>query len=618
MRFFLFIVFWFAWSAMAQTDTVRVLKEVTKTARIKPMPIVPKYRIDSLDKLPANTLALALSATSSVYVRNYGQPGIAGIAFRGTSSAQTQVLWNGIPVNSLTLGQSDLSVQPLDLVDNIDISSGADALEKTNGGLGGVVALNTELPTSAGLSVVSSFASFGNQRLGMKLHSVEKNMQSSFRFFAHRGKNDFLIRDRTLLPVEEVHQKNGEVQQIGLSGDVRLMHKNASTTISFYGLMSDRNMPPLLESINQREQMANNQMRVMASWQVRSKFSPTVAFTQLYDDFIYRQEATGWHSEVASQAQHLKFNAFHDFLRSEMHTELWLIHEQVVSSGIADRESRFRPSWSVSFKRSADSIWKLDVTTRQEWFQNRVMPSARLFTAFRPFRKMPFRFITTLSRNYRIPTFNDLYWNPGGNSDLKAETAHSADVGLELFPEKQTAPLYVKSVVFANQINNWIQWVPGQSGFTDVRNVRQVFIRGVESALDYKLSIGKWRIKAGVRHTLAISQELNPVEEELKGKDLIFSPRNVWNGHAEVGRKNWSLHYIQTYTAMSYLDAYNLGYMPYFAPATLGISKENKAEEGRWSVSFFVHNLYSEEFQVMPNRPMPLRNYELRISFLFG
>ncbi|MDV7399099.1 TonB-dependent receptor, partial [Arthrospira platensis SPKY1] len=31
------------------------------------------------------------------------------------------------------------------------------------------------------------------------------------------------------------------------------------------------------------------------------------------------------------------------------------------------------------------------------------------------------------SRNYRLPTFNDLYWQPGGNPDLLAESGWSQE-----------------------------------------------------------------------------------------------------------------------------------------------------------------------------------------------
>ena len=35
------------------------------------------------------------------------------------------------------------------------------------------------------------------------------------------------------------------------------------------------------------------------------------------------------------------------------------------------------------------------------------------------------------STNYRLPTFNDLYWEPGGNPELKPEFSSSGEIGLD-------------------------------------------------------------------------------------------------------------------------------------------------------------------------------------------
>ena len=52
-------------------------------------------------------LADLISGSSSVYLKKYGA--LATPAFRGTLSSHTLVLWNGMPVNSITTGLSDFS-----------------------------------------------------------------------------------------------------------------------------------------------------------------------------------------------------------------------------------------------------------------------------------------------------------------------------------------------------------------------------------------------------------------------------------------------------------------------------------------------------------------------------
>ncbi|NJL13466.1 MAG: TonB-dependent receptor plug domain-containing protein [Microscillaceae bacterium] len=59
------------------------------------------------------TLGQLLQALSSLYVREYGPQQLSSLSFRGTGSSHTAVLWQGININSPTLGMSDLGTLPV-------------------------------------------------------------------------------------------------------------------------------------------------------------------------------------------------------------------------------------------------------------------------------------------------------------------------------------------------------------------------------------------------------------------------------------------------------------------------------------------------------------------------
>ena len=60
------------------------------------------------------------------------------------------------------------------------------------------------------------------------------------------------------------------------------------------------------------------------------------------------------------------------------------------------------------------------------------------------------------SRNFRIPTFNDLYWETGGNPDLKPESSYQAEVGNVFTYKKFT----LSETVYFIKIDDLIRWVP--------------------------------------------------------------------------------------------------------------------------------------------------------------
>ena len=61
----------------------------------------------------------------------------------GTTASHTLIDWNGININSPMLGQSDLSLFPVGLIDDINIYFGGASMLLNNGGIGGTINLET-------------------------------------------------------------------------------------------------------------------------------------------------------------------------------------------------------------------------------------------------------------------------------------------------------------------------------------------------------------------------------------------------------------------------------------------------------------------------------------------
>ena len=79
-----------------------------------------KIKISQTEKI-----ADLLSSNSSVYIKQYGA--LATATIRGTSSSHTSVSWNGIPINSIANGLSDLSNIAALTNDNIFLIKGGNS-----------------------------------------------------------------------------------------------------------------------------------------------------------------------------------------------------------------------------------------------------------------------------------------------------------------------------------------------------------------------------------------------------------------------------------------------------------------------------------------------------------
>lgn len=72
----------------------------------------------------------------------------------------------------------------------------------------------------------------------------------------------------------------------------------------------------------------------------------------------------------------------------------------------------------------------------------------------------------SISRNYRFPTLNDLYFLPGGNPDLKSEHGFTYDVGLSFSVGKENVYALSGGINwFDSHIDDWIIWLPTTKGF---------------------------------------------------------------------------------------------------------------------------------------------------------
>jgi len=97
--------------------------------------------------------------------------------------------------------------------------------------------------------------------------------------------------------------------------------------------------------------------------------------------------------------------------------------------------------------------------------------------------------------SFRMPSFNELYYNNIGNNILKPETAHQFNYGTELEPLQKRVRLYIRSNLFFNRVNNKIVAIPTKNLFVwSMQNVANVNIFGGEFMYTLAWKYKKWEI----------------------------------------------------------------------------------------------------------------------------
>lgn len=124
---------------------------------VKPMKEigVQKTQLDTLvlHENIALSMADVLTFNSSIFIKQYGRATLSTVAFRGTGPSHTQVVWNGMRINSPMLGMTDFSMIPSYFVDDAQLLHGTSSVNVTGGGLGGAVMLATKPADTQGFGL---------------------------------------------------------------------------------------------------------------------------------------------------------------------------------------------------------------------------------------------------------------------------------------------------------------------------------------------------------------------------------------------------------------------------------------------------------------------------------
>lgn len=147
----------------------------------------------------------------------------------------------------------------------------------------------------------------------------------------------------------------------------------------------------------------------------------------------------------------------------------------------------------------------------------------------------------SVSRNYRFPTLNDLYFLPGGNPDLKNEQGFSYDAGISFDVGKEKVyKLSGGMNWFDSYIEDWIIWLPTTKGFFSPRNVKKVHAYGIEVKANLAVLPAKdWLIDLNSSYSWTPSinegEKMSPADQSV-GKQLPYVPEH---SASLTGRLSW-------------------------------------------------------------------------------
>jgi iron complex outermembrane receptor protein len=592
--------------AVAQADSVYVMDEVVITdTQLKDFSTSQSVQQlkDSVIRRSQPSLTSLLRFNSVIYFKENGPGMVSSPSFRGTTAAQTAVIWNGININSQLNGQTDFNTITTHDFSNISVRTGGGSVIYGSSAIGGSIHLNNDLQYGNHFTneVKLDYGSFNTLGANYKLSAAYNSFSTNVSISRNSSDNDYEY------PGFNMKNENGQYYNTSFNASFGYKIDDRNTLKLYsYAFDGERHFSGTRVAPS-RSMYADFNTRNLFEWE--SQFSGFTSrlkaayFTEEYKYFEnYRNDAHTFGSVKTYLGRYdltydvtaaIKLNAIVDYTNSRGEgTDI-------------DNSERRIGSGSLLFKHSVGNRFGYELGVRKEI--TNVYESPLLFSFGTSFKAADFYNIKlNASRNFRMPTFNDLYWTGSGNPDLNPETSYQAEIGNVFTYGNATLTVtgyYIK-------LDNMLRWVPGSGSAWSPENVLKANTYGAEALFSWHKTFG--RSEFIVNGTYAYTES----HKEGQSEQLIYVPYHKATASVAYSYKKLSAYYTHLFTGEVFTLSDNSSKLDPYNVSNIGLEYHIQFLQGL-DVGVQVLNLWQEEYENVVMRPMPGRNYNAYINFKF-
>ncbi|MCX6250709.1 MAG: TonB-dependent receptor [Bacteroidetes bacterium] len=563
-------------------------------------------------------LSTILNNYSTIFIKSYGNGKLATVSFRGTSANHTDVEWNGISINSPMLGQMDLTQVPVSQFDAIEILYGASGIAKTSGAFGGVINLVTtpDWENRINVRLSQSLASFYTWNTSANIALGNGSFQTITKFNYTNSLNNFLyIDDQTkqwTRPLYSGYNISGVSEELFY----RFLKHNFLTAKVWYS-QDFKNLNAI-----EIETMTDRSLRSLIEWKyIHSKYSLTArsAFIAQYQNYKSDTSINNTH-QYYSSVNRLRM-IWNPWEKLTIRPGVDINFDRVYSDGYSGPKSRSTIGAFSEFNYNFSKKVGMSLVVREDVIDGKFLPLIpALGFNYNPLNKINLTISANISRNYRYPSLNDLYWKLSGNPELKPEQDYSGEMGLTWNRLSSNEKFFIEAQVsgYYSVMYDLILWKPQiSSSLWRPENVNEVLARGIETGLNIRFFLGKWSLLSNNNYHYCRSTYAGSVQDSRYpiGSQVMFIPIHQANSSLTIrwreffGSWNWSYR-SGRYDATEYI-------MPGYALSDIILGKNFIIKKFILSLQLKINNLFDLDYQSIKNYAEPGRNYAftLRIQF---
>ena len=591
-----FLLAFISLNLLAQTDSIvsYALDSVHLTQKIR---MQNAGKILYFPNSDTETLSSLIENHSAVFIREYGRGMLAGISLRGTGTSHTQVVWNGIPVNSILNGQTDLNTLNAGM-SNLQILKGGNSTTYGSGAIGGVILLENpiDFKKKRELNNVVSLGSYTSLGNNFKFLWSNNKVFTQVNWHIEQSENDYPFVGF------EVKNENGAFQNTGT--EMVLGYKiNRKNRVYFKQNITGLNrlLARSLYMPSQSKLLQKNH-RNLLGWQYdKGNFRAQTDLAYLFEsyDYYFNKNTNDFSRSIGNvymAKNRLKWQFSpqkslllgNEFTYQECAGEnIPAHHRKLFATYVVWRQQIKKLNYQLALRQAFNRDWQVPLTGSLD--VNYQLNKHHSLQA-------------KASRNFRLPTFNDLYWNPGGNPDLEPEKSINLDAGYSY----KTNEFSLHVTGFYIHSTDLIKWTPETAQIWTPKNFEEVNFSGVEVKLHRHFILNTFTLINDLEYTYQ-----KPVNQ-LTNKLLPYTPNHIWINNLRLYYKHWTLVHSYRYQGKMFTTTSNTNFLPAYQIHHLSLLfRMNK----NWQLQGNINNIFNVYYESFPTHPQPGRNYQFIINY---
>ncbi len=571
------------------------------------------------------------------------------ISIRGSQANQILVLLDGIKLNNQLGGAVDLSQIPTNIIERIEIYQGGNSPKFGSGAIGGTINIITRNQFSNKLKLNMGIGSFGYWNIEPIISGNYKNISYYLAFSKVKSLGNYPYTNQNNIPksVNDV-RINGDLQSENFFG--RINYRIGKNLISVNGqkFNSERGIPggilsltPYARSKNSNNIFGLNYIGNFQKLNIKTNFvysNSTTNYSNLFPDSVKPKfkRLPKYHYEY--NAKNLSGDLNIIFIPNAWYK--LTAGYSVIAFDYKDKN--FRPTLKSPINEADDFSQAVfihqEFKKKFDWYnflivftpllrydiiklnnkdlnrnENKWSPGAGVYLSIGNRNKISIK--TNYSKSFRMPTFADLFYQDiriEGKATLLPETGTNIDVTI-----KASTDFYGKLstgiTFFKNTIDNLIVWKLGSFEVFRPFNT-DAEISGKQ--LEFEYSLLDNFLTFGIFHT-----SLTPLNKNKNittyNKIIPYKPLN--STKVKIGVKYSNLRFNLFYRAVGkrYVTEANTIEMPPYNLVDANLSWQTQLYKLTFLWKLSVTNITNENYQIIRNYPLPLREWRLGFTISY-